>query len=248
MSLARALVCEFLGTAGLLATVVGSGILAHKLDAGNVAVSVMAVAFATGCVLTAMICSFGSISCQLNPVVTLATALRGETPWKQVTPFILSQIAGGVAGVIIANLMFDLSAISFATAPRTGIGQWLGEFIATFGLLGIILGCGKSKPQAIAGAVGCYVAGAIWFTSSTCFANPAVTIARVFTETLTGIRAVDVLPFIASQFAGMTAALLVFGWLFKGEPKEPTLTAEDAALLSALRARSVDKDLEHSRR
>jgi glycerol uptake facilitator-like aquaporin len=238
MSLARALVCEFLGTAGLLATVVGSGILAHKLDAGNVAVTVMAVAFATGCVLTAMICAFGAISCQLNPVVTLACAIRGETPWKRVAPFIATQIAGAIVGVVAANVMFDLSAISFATAPRTGTGQWIGEFVATFALLGIIIGCGKSKPGAIAAAVGCYVAGAILFTSSTCFANPAVTIARIFTDTITGIRTVDVLPFIASQLAGMSAALVVFGWLFKEE--QPALSAEDAALLSALRARALE--------
>src|SRR5437764_819525 len=132
MKLGRELVCEFIGTAGLLATVVGSGILAHKLDAGNVAVSVMAVAVATGCVLTAMILSFGSISCQLNPIVTLASAIRRDTPWSKVGPFIAAQVAGAIAGVCLANLMFDLPVVSFATAPRTGAGQWLGEFIATF--------------------------------------------------------------------------------------------------------------------
>ena len=236
MKIGRELTCEFIGTAGLLATVVGSGILAHKLDAGNVAVSVLSVALATGCVLVAMILSFGSISCQLNPVVTLACAVRGEMPWRKVAPFIATQIAGAIAGVVLANLMFDLPAVSFATAPRTGSGQWIGELVATFGLLGIIFGAGKSKPAAVSAAVGCYVAGAILFTSSTCFANPAVTIARIFTETLTGIRACDVLPFIASQLAGATAALLVFGWLFRDEkPEVPDVVPENLRHLTGVR-------------
>lgn len=214
MSLPRRLVCEFLGTAFLLATVVGSGILAHKLDAGNTAVSVMAVAIATGCVLTALILSFGAISAHFNPIVTLASAIRKELPWSLVAPYIFIQIAGAIAGVLAANLMFDLPLLTISTTTRTGSGQWLGEVVATFGLLGIIFGCGKARPLAIPAAVGCYVCAAIWFTSSTCFANPAVTIARIFTDTLTGIRPADVVPFIISQAVGAVAALSLFGWLF----------------------------------
>lgn len=214
MNLSKSLVCEFLGTAFLVATVVGSGILAHRLDEGNVAVSVMAVAVATGCVLLALISALGSVSCQLNPVVTLVAAARREMPWSQVGVFILAQIAGGIAGTLVANAMFELPVVAFAQQARTGYGQWIGEFVATFGLIGVILGCARSNPSAIAAAVGCYVCGAIWFTSSTCFANPAVTIARVFTDTLTGIRAIDVVPFILAQLAGAACAAGVFGWLF----------------------------------
>lgn len=216
-TVARAITCEFLGTAFLLTTVVGSGILAHKIDSGNVAVTVLAVAFATGAVLSALVLSFGSISSHFNPVVTLASALRKELAWKLVVPFFLAQITGAVAGVIVANLMFDLPAVSIASQVRTGTGQWLGEILATFGLLGIIFGTGKSRPSAIPFAVGAYVAGAIWFTSSTCFANPAVTIARTITDTITGIRPVDVFGFILSQLAGMVLALVVFNWLFAKE-------------------------------
>jgi glycerol uptake facilitator-like aquaporin len=213
MKLSRALACEFVGTAFLVATVVGSGILAHRIDAGNVAVTVSSVAIATGCVLVALILSFGSISCQINPIVTLASAIRREMPWSSVAPFIIAQILGGIAGTMAANLMFDLPAITLSATARTGTGQWIGEMIATFGLLAVVFGCGRANPKAIPIAVGCYVCGAIWFTSSTCFANPAVTIARVFTDTLTGIRAGDVIPFILAQCAGASAALLFFGWL-----------------------------------
>jgi glycerol uptake facilitator-like aquaporin len=215
MNLPKALTCEFIGSAFLLLTVVGSGILGHRLDEGNVAVAVMAVAIATGCVLAALIWSLGSISCQLNPIVTLMSAYRREMAWKHAAPFILAQIAGAIVGTVLANVMFELPLISLSETARTGYGQWVGEFIATFGLIGIITGTARSNPTAIATAVGCYVCGAIWFTSSTCFANPAVTIARIFTDTLTGIRAVDVLPFIASQLVGAAAAITVFDWLFR---------------------------------
>ncbi len=220
MELSRKLVCEFLGTAALVATVVGTGILAQKVGDGNVAVSVMAVAVATGCVLTAIILSFGSISCHLNPIVTLMSAIRRDISWSAVAPFILTQIIGGIVGTLAANLMFDLPFVSISAQARTGTGQWLGEFIATFGLIGVIIGCGRSTPSALPAAIGCYICGAIWFTSSTCFANPAVTIARIFTDTLTGIRPSDVVPFILSQLAGAAAALALFGWLFDSNSKE----------------------------
>jgi glycerol uptake facilitator-like aquaporin len=230
MRLSKQLACEFLGTAFLLATVVGSGILAHKLDAGNVAVSVSCVAIATGCILTALISSFGSISSHFNPVVTLCCAIRREISWSLVAPYIVVQIAGAAAGVIVANLMFDLPAVVISATSRTGTGQWLGEFVATFGLLGVIFGCGQFRPGAIPTVVGCYVASAIWFTSSTCFANPAVTIARILTGTLTGIRPADVLPFIAAQLAGAGCALVVFGWLYNcKQPAEPVMNFNDFA-------------------
>ncbi|HEY9793269.1 MAG TPA: MIP/aquaporin family protein [Candidatus Obscuribacterales bacterium] len=228
MNTARRLVCEFLGTAFLLATVVGSGILAHKLDAGNTAVAVMAVAISTGCVLTALILSFGGISAHFNPIVTVATAIRKELDWSLVSSYIMAQVAGAIAGVCITNLMFDLPAVMISQTPRTGTGQWLGEFVATFGLLGIIFGCARFRGVAIPAAVGCYVCGAIWFTSSTCFANPAVTIARVFTDTLTGIRPVDVFPYIVSQSIATASALALFGWLFAAEDK-PSSLAKDLA-------------------
>jgi glycerol uptake facilitator-like aquaporin len=217
MTVSKRLACEFLGTAFLLATVVGSGILAHKLDAGNVAVSVSSVAIATGCLLTALILSFGTISSHFNPIVTLCSALRKELSWSLVLPYVLAQIIGAAFGVIVANLMFDIPAVTISSTVRTGTGQWIGEFVATFGLLGVIFGCGKFRPAAIPAAVGCYVAAAIWFTSSTCFANPAVTIARVLTDTLTGIRPIDVIPYILAQIAGAASALSIFGWLYSSD-------------------------------
>lgn len=218
MKLARALVAETLGTAFLLATVVGSGALADKLDLGNLAVTVLCVAFATGAVLIALIAAFSSISAHFNPIVTLVCASRGEFNWKLVAPYIVAQVAGAVLGVVAANLMFDLPAITISTTARTGMGQWIGEFIATFGLIGIILGSARSNSNTGI-AVPAYVAGAIYFTSSTCFANPAVTIARMFTNTLTGIVPADVPSFILAQLAGGLCAALVFGWLFAAEAK-----------------------------
>jgi glycerol uptake facilitator-like aquaporin len=211
----RNLVCEFLGTAFLLATVVGSGILMHKLDAGNVAVTVMGVAIATGAVLYPLIVMFGSISAHFNPAVTLVNAIQGNLRWNAVLPYVVVQIAGAMVGVIVANLMFDGSAIAISNTARTGAGQWISELVATFGLIGVILGCSKSKPESVPQAVACYVAGAIMFTSSTCFANPAVSISRMLTGTITGIRPIDVLPFIGSEIIGAVLALVVFGWLFR---------------------------------
>lgn len=217
MKLTRALVCEFLGTALLLATVVGSGILSHKLDMGNVALTVFMVSIATAGTLTAGILSLGHISAHFNPIVTLASALRKELPWSNVTPYWLVQVAGAIAGVALANLMFELPAISISETARSGAGQYLGEFIATFGLLGVIFGCARSNPSMIPFAVPFYVAGAIMFTSSTCFANPAVTIARALTGTITGISPDCVVAFIVSQIAACLAAVGLFGWLFKPE-------------------------------
>lgn len=226
MSLKKALLCEFIGTAFLLAAVVGSGILADKLDQGNLAVSVLCIAFATAGVLSALIFAFGEISAHFNPIVSLALAIRKEFAWSRLLPYWTAQILGACAGVIISNLMFELPAISISDTIRSGYGQWLGEFVATFGLLGIIFGCARSNPKALPLAVPFYVAGAIYFTSSTCFANPAVTVSRMLTGSLCGINPSSVLPFILFQIAGCATALLTFGWLFEREAPIAELVAE----------------------
>jgi glycerol uptake facilitator-like aquaporin len=236
MKLARALVAEALGTAFLLATVVGSGALADKLDLGNLAVSVLCVAFATGAVLIALIAAFGSISAHFNPIVTMVLTLRGDFSWKNVAPYVAAQVAGAILGVVVANLMFDLPAVSISATTRSGMGQWLGEFIASFGLIGIILGSARSNSNTGI-AVPAYVAGAIYFTSSTCFANPAVTIARMFTNTLTGIVPVDVPAFVVSQIVGALCAAAVFGWLFAAEKRGLTESCQldvDPEVLASL--------------
>lgn len=215
MNLKRALASEFLGTAFLLMAVVGSGILAHRIDSGNVALSVLCISFATMGTLSALIFALGHISAHFNPLVTLSLAIRREFPMGQLLPYIITQIAGACAGVIVANLMFDLPAVCISETARTGAGQWMGEFVATFGLLGIVFGCGKGNPQAGPIAVPGYVAGAIFFTSSTCFANPAVSIGRMLTTSICGIAPGGVLPFILFEVLGAAAALVVFGWLFK---------------------------------
>ena len=237
MKLARALAAETLGTAFLLATVVGSGALADKLDLGNLAVSVLCVAFATGAVLIALIAAFGSISAHFNPIVTMVLALRGEFSWKKVPPYFVAQVVGAILGVVVANLMFDLPAVTISATTRTGMGQWLGEFIASFGLIGIILGSARSNSNTGI-AVPAYVAGAIYFTSSTCFANPAVTISRMFTNTLTGIVPADVPAFVLSQVVGALCAAAVFGWLFAAEKYTEETVSElsevDPAVLATL--------------
>ncbi len=214
MRLARALVAEFAGTAFLLATVVGSGILAHKLDMGNVALSVLCVAFATGAVLFALISTFATISAHFNPVVTMVAALRGEFARRDVLPYVLAQVAGACAGVIVANLMFELPAVAISTTARAGAGQWLGELVATFGLILVISGSSRGTQPNTTFAVPAYVAGAIYFTSSTCFANPAVTVARMLTGTLTGIAPGDVAAFIGVQICAALLAMVFAKWLF----------------------------------
>ena len=219
VTLIRALAAEFLGTAFLLIAVCGSGALADSLDQGNLAVSVLCVAFTTGLALCSLICTFGAISAHFNPLVTLTLALRRDLSWGRVLPYICSQVAGAICGVMVANLMFDLPAIVMSQTARTGTGLWLGEIVATFGLLAVVIGCGKNKPEAIPFAVPAYVAAAIYFTSSTCFANPAVTVARIFTNTLTGIQSEHALAYIVAQIVGAALSCIVFGWLF-ADPKE----------------------------
>lgn len=229
--LKRCLAAEFLGTALLLATVVGSGALLHSIDHGNVAVTVLGVAISTGCVLFALIHMLGSISAHFNPIVTISSAIQNETDWQVVFPYICAQIWGAMAGVMLANLMFDHSAIMWSQTARTGSGQWLGELVASFCLIGVIMGTSKFKPESGPAAVSMYVAGAILFTSSTCFANPAVTIARMFTQSGTGIRAFDVPAFVVFQLVGGILAYLLYSWLQDSEAKAFTTDSKQVPVL-----------------
>ncbi|MCE7999028.1 MAG: aquaporin family protein [Rhodobiaceae bacterium] len=212
----RRLVAEALGTFFLLATVVGSGIMGESLAGGNAAIALLGNTIATGAILAVLILIFGPISgAHFNPAVTLAFALRREIGWGQGGVYVLVQIMAAVAGAVIAHLMFDQSLIQSSTNMRTGPGQWTGEVVATFGLVATILGCIKAAPQAVPYAVGLFITAGYWFTSSTSFANPAVTIARTFTDTFSGIHPDNAALFIAAQLAGAVAATFIMGWLLK---------------------------------
>ncbi len=224
MTLPRRLLSEGLGTATLLAVVVGSGIMAERLAGGNAALALLANAIATGAGLVALILIFGTISgAHFNPVVTLSEAWQNNMPKGEVLPYILVQVSGAFAGVMIAHGMFDLPLLTASQHARTGAGQWLGEFVATFGLLAVIIGCSRSRPAMMPFAVGAYITAAYWFTSSTSFANPAVTLARAATDTFSGIRPGDAPAFIAAQFAGAAAATLIFCWLHPAAPVDATV-------------------------
>ncbi len=217
--MSKKLVAEFLGTAFLLATVIGSGLLVNNIDASNQSVNLLCVAVAVGGMLFALINMFEAHSNHFNPVVTLLTAAQGNMSWKWVLPYIFVQILGAIAGVMAANVMFELAPLSIATATRTGYGQWVAELFATFGLIGIIMTTGKHKPSVGPQAVVLYIVGAIFATSSTCFANPAVTIARIFTESGAGIRACDVPAFVVFQLVGGFLAMTLFGWMNESTAK-----------------------------
>lgn len=210
----RRITAEFLGTLFLLAAVVGSGIMGDRLSSGNIAIALLANSIATGAALTALILAFGPISgAHFNPVVTIADAWQGDTVWQDVPLYIAAQIGGAIAGVAVAHLMFGETLFLASSHVRSGSAQLLSEFIATFGLLAVIWGCGRPRPTAVPYAVGAYIAAAYWFTSSTSFANPAVTLARAMTNTFAGIRPLDVPGFILFQIAGALAASLLFRWL-----------------------------------
>jgi glycerol uptake facilitator-like aquaporin len=211
---ARRAAAEILGTAFLLMAVVGSGIMGERLAAGNVAMALMANAVATGAALVALIMTFGPVSgAHFNPVVTLAFALQGGLSWPEATSYIVAQITGAFAGVAAAHLMFGLPLFFASTHVRSGSAQLWSEFVATFGLLVVILACVRSRPAAVPLAVGAYITAAYWLTASTSFANPAVTVARAASNTFSGIRPADVPAFIAAQFAGAVAAALLVPWL-----------------------------------
>jgi glycerol uptake facilitator-like aquaporin len=216
-SLTQRGLAELLGTAFLLAAVVGSGIMGERLAGGNVAIALLANSIATGAMLVVLILILGPVSgAHLNPAVSVAFALRGELSWQTVALFVTCQLAGGLIGTLLAHAMFDLPLIQISSHVRSGVGQWLAEFVAAFGLLLAILGCISRAPAAIPYAVGLYITAAYWFTASTSFANPAVTIARAFSDTFAGIAPGGVLPFILAQFAGMAAAVVVSRFLWRG--------------------------------
>jgi glycerol uptake facilitator-like aquaporin len=213
MTLSRRVAAEFLGTAFLVATVVGSGVMAERLSNGNSALALLANTVATGAALVALIITFGPISgAHLNPVVTLMDALEGGLLWVETTPYLLGQVLGGLTGTVVAHLMFGLPTISISSHARSGPAQVFSEFVATFGLVCVIWGSSRFRSSAVPFAVGTYITAAYWFTASTSFANPAVTIARCLSDTFAGIRPADVLPFLVAQFLGGFAATLLFRW------------------------------------
>jgi len=214
VSLARRLVAEAVGTALLLATVVGSGIMAERLAGGNVALALLANTLATGAALVALILTFGSVSgAHFNPAVTLADASQGGLPWTMVPGYLAAQVVGALAGVAAAHVMFELPLFFASQKVRAGGAQLFSEFVATFGLLAVIWGCGRLRAPAIPYAVGGYITAAYWFTASTSFANPAVTIARSASDTFAGIRPADAPGFIVAQLVGAAAATALFAWL-----------------------------------
>jgi glycerol uptake facilitator-like aquaporin len=209
------LVSEFTATAFLLVAVVGSGIMGETLAGGNAAIALLANSLATGGALVALIAAFGPVSgAHMNPAVTLADAWQRRLPWAIVPRYLAAQVAGACVGVLIAHAMFDHALIApMVTHTRSEAGQWLAEFVATFGLLSVIWGCADGRPPLAPFAIAGYITGAYWFTSSTSFANPAVTIARTLTDTFAGIRPIDAPAFIAAQLAGAAAATALFRWL-----------------------------------
>jgi glycerol uptake facilitator-like aquaporin len=214
MALSRRVVAESLGTAFLLAAVVGSGIMGEKLAGGNIAIALLANTLATGTALMTLIFVFGPISgAHFNPAVTLADASQGGISWSDAAAYIAAQILGAFVGVGAAHLMFGEALIQVSQHVRAGGGQLFSEFIATFGLLSVIWGCSRLRSDAVALAVGLYITSAYWFTASTSFANPAVTIARGFTNTFAGIRPSDAPGFILAQLLGALAATVLFRWL-----------------------------------
>src|SRR5271168_5122364 len=227
--LARRATAETVGTAMLLAAVVGSGIMGERLAGGNVAIALLANTVATGAALVALILMFGPVSgAHFNPAVTIADASLGGIAWREVPVYVAAQIVGALAGVAAADLMFGLPIFFASRHERSGPAQLFSEFIATFGLLAVIWGCSRRRSAAVPFAVGAYITAAYWFTASTSFANPAVTLARSMTNTFTGIRPADVAPFVGAQLAGAFCATLLFQWLM------PRITVSPAAVVAKL--------------
>jgi glycerol uptake facilitator-like aquaporin len=211
----RRVFAEFLGTALLLATVVGSGIMAEKLAGGNIAIALLGNTIPTGAILVVLITILGPISgAHFNPAVTGIFVLRGDIKTDLALAYVVAQVLGGLVGVLAAHGMFDLALLQVSTKVRTGSAQWFAEFVATFGLVMTILGGLRAKPEAIPVLVGLYITAAYWFTASTSFANPAVTFARSFTNTFAGIAPANIAGFVVAQIAGALVALLVCRWLF----------------------------------
>ena len=214
--LARKIVAEALGTLLLLATVVGSGIMAENLASGNDAIALLGNTLATGAILAVLITALGPISgAHFNPAVTLAFLIRREIGPGLAAAYVAVQLVAALAGVALAHLMFAVDTVQFATKARTGAGQWLAEAVATFGLVATILATLQARPKAVAAMVGLYISAGYWFTASTSFANPAVTVARSFTDTFSGIAPTDAPAFIAAQFVGAALATALCGWLLR---------------------------------
>jgi len=214
VSLARRAVAEFFGSAFLVAAVVGSGVMGERLSGGNVALALLANTVATGAALVALIFAFGQISgAHLNPVVTLVDTFEGGLPWRETPYYVIGQTFGAISGAAVAHLMFGLPLVSLSRHARGGGAQIFSEFVATFGLVSVIWGCSRLRSDAVPFAVGAYITAAYWFTASTSFANPAVTIARCLSDTFAGIRPGDVPWFVAAQLVGGAAATLLFRWL-----------------------------------
>jgi len=234
MTFARRIAAEGLGSALLLAMVVGSGIMAERLAGGNAAIALLANAIATGAGLLALILMFGAISgAHFNPVVTLSAALQGALPGREVLPYIAIQLAGAYAGVASAHGMFGMALFSASEHVRTGAAQWWSECVATFGLVAVVIACSRSRPAAAPFAVAAYITAAYWFTASTSFANPAVTLARSATNTFAGIRPADAPGFIIAQLAGAAAATAVFCWLYPATsvPRETPVQTGAASIV-----------------
>lgn len=222
MNWRKEVVAEFIGTAMLLATVVGSGIMGERLAGGNVAVALLANTLATGAALITLIATFGPTSgAHFNPLVTFTEVALKRASWGKASVYLVAQVLGAIAGVMAAHYMFELPLLMESTHVRTGSHQWWSEIVASFGLLTIILNVAKTRPDFVPVAVGAYITAAYWFTASTSFANPAVTIARSLTDTFSGIRPTDVAGFILSQAVGAALALALFKWS-EGAPASTT--------------------------
>ena len=217
----RRLVAEAVGTCFLLAAVVGSGVMAERLAGGNVAVALLANTLATGAALVALILTFGPVSgAHFNPAVTLCDASQGGLAWREVPGYVLAQVLGAFAGVAAAHLMFGLPLYTASRHARAGGAQLFSEFVATFGLLSVVWGCARMRTAAVPFAVAAYISAAYWFTASTSFANPAVTLARAASDTFAGIRPADAPGFVVAQLLGAAAATALFRWLVPALPAD----------------------------
>jgi glycerol uptake facilitator-like aquaporin len=231
MTLKRKFIAEMVGTMLLLAAVVGSGIMGERLSGGNVAIALLANTLATGAMLVALILMFGQISgAHFNPLVTIALAFEGQVHRKTVMPYVVAQFSGAIIGVALAHGMFSESLFSASQHARAGSAQLLSEFVATFGLLAVIWGCIRARSQFTPFAVGAYITAGYWFTASTAFANPAVTLARALTNTFSGIRPTDVPGFVVAQCAGACVATLLFRWLWSTAAVERSQETDSAPL------------------
>jgi glycerol uptake facilitator-like aquaporin len=221
---------EFLGTAFLLATVIGSGIMGERLASGNVAIALLGNTIATGAMLVVLITMLGPISgAHFNPAVTMTFLLRREVTPSGAWGYVAAQVAGAVAGVLVAHIMFDEALLQLATKVRSGPAQWFAEWVATFGLVAVILLTLRARAAAVPAAVGLYITAAYWFTASTSFANPAVTLARALSDTFAGIRPMDVAPFVIAQIAGAASALYVCRALSAGQHEDQSAASAPTA-------------------